>query len=541
MIPRDYQQSAIDAIDYHLRSIASNPCVVIPTGGGKSPVMAWVCKNYVEQYNCRIIVLAHVKELVAQNADKMRAIWPQAPIGVYSAGLGSRDMNYSITFAGIQSVYKKACEFPPFDLIVVDEAHRIPLADAGQYRQFIRDAKLCNPKVRVAGFTATAYRLDGGSICHPDFILNDICYEANVKDLILAGHLCKLRTKLGENSVDASGVKKSGGDFNKAALAAAAMPDAKVDGIASELASILFRENRQSAIVFCVTVEHAEAMSRALAGYGIDAPTIHEKTSTELRRYRGEAFKAGKIRALVNVNVLSEGFDAQRVDCVAMIRPTASKGLYYQQVGRGLRTHASKSDCLVLDFAGNIFRHGPIDVLEGETPHNHVCSGCNEVFPKIIGKCPQCGEIVPPPTPAELEAKERAEREIPDDPKARAEVAIVTDGKPWEVPVESVTVNVHRKEGKPPTLCVTYVNNLQSHREWICFEHAGYAGHLAAGWWKARFATPVPKTAEQAMNENLFLEQNLLEMTESITVKQDGRYTRVDGVKLRKGIKAFSV
>jgi DNA repair protein RadD len=524
----------MEALDDYLSSASGNPCIVIPTAGGKTPTMAWTLKRYYDGHpGFRACVLAHVSELLEQGVEKIKTIWPLAPVGVYSASLKRRDKREPITYAGIQSVYDKACDFDPFDIIFVDEAHHISLKDAGQYRQFIRDAKLCNPNLRVVGWTATAYRMDGGKICHPDFILNEIAYEANVKDLIAAGHLCKLRTKLGAHGINTAGIKRSAGDFNKKQLEAAAMPDETVDGIASELAGILDRENRQSVIVFCVSVDHAEKMSRALAARGIDAPTIHQGTPSQIRTHRGDAFKRGEIRALVNVNVLSEGFDAQRVDCVAMIRPTQSKGMYYQQVGRGLRIHESKSDCLILDFAGNILRHGPIDRLEGEVTQTMTCPQCRERFAVILGKCPGCDYVIPPPTQAEIEAAERSARIIPSDPKARVEVPIISDGKPWEMPVEDVQVSVHRKANKPPILCVNYSNKMQSHREWVCLEHDGYAGKKARDWWRMRFGEPVPKTADEAIKVDLFLADHIKQISESIQVKNDGRYTNVVGVKLR--------
>ena len=142
-------------------------------------------------------VLAHVKELLQQAADKLRAICPEVKFGVYSAGLKRRDTEHPVIVAGIQSVYKRACELDAFDLIIVDEAHLIRPGGEGMYRQFLAEAKVVNPRVRTIGLTATPFRLKSGMICGPDNILNAVCYEIGVKELIRDGYLCPLVTKAG--------------------------------------------------------------------------------------------------------------------------------------------------------------------------------------------------------------------------------------------------------------------------------------------------------------------------------------------------------
>ena len=120
---RDYQQAALDSVYHHLRTRDDNPCIVIPTGGGKTPIIARLCHDAVEQWDGRVLVLAHVKELLEQSAATLRTMAPTLDVGVYSAGLRRRDTDHPVIVAGIQSVYKRACEFDAFDLILVDEAH----------------------------------------------------------------------------------------------------------------------------------------------------------------------------------------------------------------------------------------------------------------------------------------------------------------------------------------------------------------------------------------------------------------------------------
>ncbi len=152
--------------------------------------MATICRDAVVQWNGRVLILAHVKELLQQTADKLSTVCPEVSFGIYSAGLKRRDTNNPVIVAGIQSVYRRACELDAFDLILVDEAHLIPLEGDGMYRQFLADARKVNPHLRVIGFTATPYRLKSGSICTHDGFLNHICYEVGVRELIRDGYLC---------------------------------------------------------------------------------------------------------------------------------------------------------------------------------------------------------------------------------------------------------------------------------------------------------------------------------------------------------------
>ncbi|MCK6486572.1 MAG: DEAD/DEAH box helicase family protein, partial [Phycisphaerae bacterium] len=164
---------------------------------GKTPVLATICRDAVQLWNGRVLILAHVKELLEQAAEKLHAVAPDLPVGIYSAGLKRRDLGYAITIAGIQSIYEKACDVGPVDLVIVDEAHLIPPDGEGMYRTFMTEMKRINPLVRVIGMTATPFRMKSGTICAPDNILNAVCFEIGVRELIVQGYLCPLRTKAG--------------------------------------------------------------------------------------------------------------------------------------------------------------------------------------------------------------------------------------------------------------------------------------------------------------------------------------------------------
>ena len=204
MILRTYQQQAVDAVYEFLRARDDNPCVVIPTAGGKTPVMATICGDAVQLWNGRVLILAHVRELLEQAVEKLQLVAPDVPVGIYSAGLKRRDLGYAVTIAGIQSVYEKACDVGAADLVIVDEAHLIPTEGEGMYRQFLADMKAINPLVRVIGLTATPFRVKSGMICEPDNVLNEVCYEIGVKELIVQGYLCPLVTKGAAQPLDTS-------------------------------------------------------------------------------------------------------------------------------------------------------------------------------------------------------------------------------------------------------------------------------------------------------------------------------------------------
>lgn len=556
MKPRPYQQAALDALDAHLTSDPMvNPCIVLPTGAGKSPVMAWAIQRFMREYPpLRVMVLAHVKELVEQNAAKMRAVWPEAPVGIFSAGIGRRDTHKAITFAGIQSVYDKAFKFDPFDLILIDEAHRIPVRGEGAYRRFVKDIRRANPKAVIAGVTATPYRMGVGDICHPDHILHKVIYEANIKSLMRDGYLCPVRNKVADVQVDVEGVRIQNGEFRSSDLSGRVDTDEMVRAALDEALPML--EDRQGIIFFCLNIHHCERVVAALEERGIEAPIVHANTPRIDRDVIVERFKARMIRHVCNVNVFSEGFDAPHVDAVVMMRPTQSKGLYYQQVGRGFRIHPDKQDCIVLDFAGNIDRHGPVDLLAGHRPIIVRCPECHESFSKALRACPACGWDVPPedrpirscpkcmamnPVSAtrcgecgecfDLDERYQSHQTI------ASQSAILSPDKPIEWEVDRVTVKAHEKPGKPDSLRVTYwpvAGAADGVNEWVCLEHDGFANRRARQWWIRRFGEPVPKSVDEAMGMDggVSLERDLLEMTNCVRVQREGKYWRIVSCEL---------
>lgn len=161
---RPYQAAAVDALWTYLASKDGNPLVVLPTGAGKSLVLGEVCRRAcAEADDARIVVATHRKELIEQDAAAIRRLWPDAPVGIWSAGLRSRQVR-RITVCGIQSVHKRAKDFPRTDLLCIDEAHLLPFSGEGMYRRFIDELREVSPHLRIVGLTATPFRLAGGML-----------------------------------------------------------------------------------------------------------------------------------------------------------------------------------------------------------------------------------------------------------------------------------------------------------------------------------------------------------------------------------------
>lgn len=495
---RNYQQQALDTLWEWVARNPGNPALVLPTGAGKSPLMAAIARQACEQWGARVGIVAHVQELIEQNFDKLRRLWPEADAGIYAAGLRRRDRFNRVLFLQIQSVAKRAHELGAFDLLLIDEAHRIPLKSEGLYRQFIADLRRFNPDMRVVGLTATPYRLQGAAVpvCGPEHVLNEVAFEARIPDLIADGYLSRLVSRAGELP-SLEGVHTRGGEYVEAELAER-MDDAGL--IARTCDDLVARAaSRRAWIVFCVNVSHAEHVRDALAARGIAAGLVHGGTPKGERAALVEAFQRGDLRAMVNVNVLSEGFDAPHIDCVAMLRPTKSPGLYYQQVGRGLRLADGKADCLVLDYAGNVLEHGPVDEIRVvrkprseaavvQTTRTKECPQCEAHLPLGARVCQHCGFVFTSGAPEHLD------RPV-DAPILASER--VRDVREFDV--SSIQYSRHAKPGKPVSLRVTYQCGLRHFHEWVCLEHSGYARTKALTWWAARTKETPPRTVDEAL------------------------------------------
>ena len=518
---RPYQSAAIDAIYSYYEEHTGNCLLSIPTAGGKSLVMSRFVEGVLKAHpDQRILIVTHVRELIEQNHGELIRLWPEAPAGIYSAGLKRREIRAQILFAGIQSIHKRVYDVQQCDLVLIDEAHLIPRSSNTMYRKFLDGLKRLNPLLKVIGLTATPYRLDSGLLHQGEgAIFTDIAYEVSVRELIDAGYLSALISKRMATELDVSGVGTRGGEFIAKDLEAAIDQDAITHSAVNEIFS--YAANRKSWLIFCAGVDHAFHVRDAVRARGVTCETIVGDTPSAERDAIIMAFKAGQIRCLTNANVLTTGFNAPGVDLIAMLRPTKSAGLYVQIVGRGCRLAPGKTDCLVLDFAGNIARHGPIDAIKPKAPQSgedgdaptKVCPECSSIVHAAVRHCPDCGHLFPPP-------------EIKIDAKA-SHLDILSSGKPEWLPVTRVSYARHDKPGKPPSLRVDYWSGLSSHTEWVCIEHQGYARQKAASWWANRApGLPLPTRVNDALAVSA-----RLKCPSQIAVRPSGRFTEIVGAR----------
>jgi DNA repair protein RadD len=359
---RDYQREAVDGLyNYWASKAGDNPLIVAPTGSGKTAIIAQIVKDAMSFAGTRVMIVTHVKELLEQGANGLLKMYPEADYGVYSAGLKQKVLDRPITFAGIQSVWERAYDIVPApDLILIDEAHMLPKNTETRYNRFIADLKVCNPAIKVVGLTATPYRLDTGYLHKGEgAIFDGIAHDIPIDMLMEQGYLSPVISKGGLNQIDLTNVKKRGGEFIESDLATAASDPELVRKTVEEIVEL--SEDRKSWLVFSSGVNHAHMLANEFGNHDIEVEVITGSDSSAVRETTIADFKSGEIKCLINVNVLTTGFDHPAVDVVALVRATASTGLYVQMVGRGTRIAEGKTDCLVLDFGANVERHGFID------------------------------------------------------------------------------------------------------------------------------------------------------------------------------------
>ncbi len=525
---RDYQQRAIDQLyAWFEAGNKGNPCLVLPTGSGKSHIVAALCKDALQSWpETQILMLTHVKELIEQNAEKMRLHWPGAPLGIYSASIGKRQLGEPITFAGIQSVRKKAKQIGHIDLVVIDECHLVNHKDEGGYREFLGELMAINPKLRVVGLTATPYRLGHGLITDKPALFDALIEPVSIEELVFKGYLATLRSKITRQRFDTSAVHKRGGEFIESELQAAVDTDDNNERVVREVVDLA--GERKAWLFFCTGVKHAQRVCDVLNSNGVAAECVTGETPKKEREQILADYKAGHLRALTNANVLTTGFDYPDIDLIAMLRPTMSASLYVQMAGRGMRPKSHADHCLVLDFAGVVETHGPITNVQppkkggdgnGEAPVK-VCDNCGELVHISAAICPACGHAFPEP-----EKKKLALRDVD---------IMGLDGKDLEVSSWNWRIHISRASGKMMLAC-TYYGSLcdKPITEYLPVLHDGYAGQKAmqqlftmANSCGANLAEAANMEGERGL-DYLSVQMSNSKPPKSIEYRLDGKFHRV--------------
>jgi DNA repair protein RadD len=500
---RYYQQEALDALyNYFMTHQTGNPLIALPTGTGKSVLPAAFIQGIMRKWpNQRFLMVTHVKELIQQNAEELEKLWPNAPLGIYSAGLKQRDTAHPIIFGGVQSMVKHPDWFGHRDIAFVDEAHLMSGDDDSRYNTFFAFMKLINPNLKIIGMTATKYRM-GMGLLTGNGIFTDIVYDKTdfegFNELLDAKFMSPLIPFKVKTELDVSDVSVVQGEFVATQLQGAVD---KAEITFNALREMCYAgQDRRSWLIFASGIEHAEHIAEQLGAFGIDCAPVHSKRPSEYNDAAIKAFKRNELRAIVNYGKLTTGFNHPSIDLIGMIRPTLSVPLWVQMLGRGTRIADGKQNCIVLDFARNTPRLGPINDPRipnkkgsdaGETPIK-LCEGCGAYNHISARLCCNCGE--PFTFQQKLVSKAGTEELI-----KRAVTEELPQIETFNV-LNATYVKHDGKIGRPPTMKVTYFTTGLAFKEFICLEHNGMAGKIARDWWRRRHKSDPPAKVDEALH-----------------------------------------
>lgn len=536
---RWYQEEAVDEAMAYFDDYDGHPIIVVPTGAGKTIIMCEFINQYLSDYpGSKVLVLSHVKEILEQDFNALEKYFEGYDVGLYSAGLGSRTKK-NITVAGIQSVYNKPELFDDVNIVIIDECHLIGMKDEGMYRSFLDKLK----KANYVGLTATHFRLGHGYIHEgPKALFTDVIYDLSSMDnfnrLVDEGYLSKLISKATEYELDTSEVRTRGGDFRLDDLSNIFDRESITVKAVAEI--IKYGKNYSAWLIFAIDIAHAEHITAELNSSGIKTACVHSKMEGD-RSEIIDAYKRGDYRAMVNVDILTTGFDVLHIDLIAMLRPTQSPVLHVQAIGRGLRVvykegmpidtieerqaaieASRKTHCLVLDFAGNTERLGPINNVivrkKGESknkgePITKRCPDCGVIHHPTVKECDICGHIFL------FKQKIRGNAGNSD---------IVQESPVAWYDVDRINYYIHQKKGKPSSLRVEYSCGLFTFKEWVCYDHPpGWAKHKAKAWVRFRlFPKEMPKDLQE-----LYARCDELRVPTKIKVDTAAKFTNIQDSK----------
>lgn len=401
---RPHQIAAADAVEDAFRAGCMRPLVDSCVGSGKSLIYAELARRAVARGE-RALICAHTRELVEQNARAARSLG--LTVGVNAAALGERTWRAPVISAAIQSIYKHGASFGLIALVMPDECHMLPHSESGMYRELIRSLG----SVRVAGGSGTVFRLQGGSLVEGEGAPFDrVVFRYSIVDGIRDGFLVPAFSVTTTEKMNPSKLRTRQGEYTGESQ------DAQmIAAMDNHIAQMVYHgKDRRAWLVFEASVKAAQAMTKRMNEWGISTGCVLGETPAAERAAMIAAFRTGRLRAMVSRDTLTTGFDVQEVDLLVMRRRTKSLGLYLQMTGRLLRTiggdietsiRAGKPNGVVLDFAGNIDSHGPLDFIRPkETKASLVsCDACGTRNAGAAMRCWKCDEPMTKLCPACLE------------------------------------------------------------------------------------------------------------------------------------------
>ena len=560
---RYYQQDAIDAAFHWFDTQNTHPLIVLPTGAGKTVVFASMIKKiFEENSDSRVLILAHRQELISQADEKLKTVWPCAPSGLLAAGLKQFDSHEPIVIASRDTLAtpKRLGSVGQFDYIIVDEAHHVGPEKRSRYRKIFDhfdSTQYYAPK--VLGVTATPYRMGQGFIYGlDDHFFGGVAHRVTIPELIKAGYLCRLSAYqvASEAVIDASTarVKFKGGDYRESDIEHLAMEDQTMLAIVGDWIDKAYSKGRLSSVFFCITVAHANKMCMYLRDAGVEAAVVTAETPTEERKKILEDFESGVVNALCNVAVLTEGWDAPRTDCIALLRPNKSLGLYVQICGRGMRTWGNKKDCMLLDYGENMMRHGCIDTARPYKPEDDsdddkiwICDQCVAVNDIDALTCVECGAPKPMPKISEQPSLLLDKEELSPGYNGR-EAATTTEAAQGNVLSDELEEPAQKLEKIKDIDFVSaqiktskngndYLNVMFSTpgEYWpqsmpIMLGMRGKAGIVAAKKWNALTRPGTPITHDLSFSADLVNKHKVMSHIKQITVRKEGKYWNVVSV-----------
>jgi DNA repair protein RadD len=529
LVLRDYQSRTLaDLWQWFRENPTGNPVIEAVVGAGKSIMIAEAIRQALAYPETRVLMCVASRELCRQNAEKLLHIWPEAPVGIYSAGLKSKQLGYQILYATIGSIHRRWHQLGRVDLLMVDECHQISAKDQGMYRDLIRNLKTICPYMRVIGWTGTAFHGNGVWITDAeDPLFTDVAARVTMRELLDQGFLSPLTVPRTTTRLSAEGVRMQGGDFVISQLAKAIDQANLVDSCADELVKL--GADRKRWFCFGATVEHCEHIAAALNLRGIPSRVVSANTPHAERDASLKMLRAGQLRCIVNVATMTTGIDVPDLDLICLMRNTRSPVLMIQICGRGMRIHPDKTDCLLVDFTDSLEVLGPVDLIKGrargtpttsEAPFK-ICDNCGVRNPASARECIECSE------PFEIIEKPKHSDQVSHAP------ALSTDLAPRleRHEVKSVEYSYWPgRDGKPPTLRVDYRGPLMRiASEWVCFEHVGYARNKAVGWWAMRSSNEPGRTIPATIDEAEQRAHGELRIPSAITIDTRPKYPEIRG------------
>jgi DNA repair protein RadD len=517
---RYYQPEAVEKTIEYLFAHTGNPLIALPTGTGKSVVIVLLIMRLLGIYfPTRVLMLTHSLELVGQNAAKFTSMAPNIPLGINCDGIGRRDIMQQVIFGSIGSVIGMTDLFQPFDVIVIDEAHRVSEDEDSMYSKLIIWALAVNPKVRIVGLTATPYD-NYGPIVRADektglitSLFNSIVYNRidpeSFKEFVAKGWLASLIAIRTKTKYDLNNVGMSRGEFNQRQLQDATDIQVLTEAAVAEMIHVAHIDNRNCGLVFANGIRHSEHVCEEFQAQGATAVFVHSKMSKGKLLDAYDAFHTGAAQWMVNNGKLTTGYDHPPIDLLGVLRATNQLPLWAQILGRGTRPYDwmnphhykpgfeyRKLNTLVMDFADNTGRLGPIDAPyfkkrskgdPGDAPVK-ICQKCDAYNYASARFCFACdNEFI-------FEVKFTAE-------SSGAAPMSTADEQPTSVEYNVTFVNYEKiVSGGMAMLRVWYHCGMsKKFSEIVCLEHTSAAKQRAWGWWRSRTDLPVPGLVDAAL------------------------------------------